>query len=68
MRERTRKRLTEEWGDSYKRSKSEPIDWREAAKEVFDDVSGAALNLRGLRNREGLSQKKNWGSNRRRTV
>ncbi|MGK5593880.1 MAG: helix-turn-helix domain-containing protein [Parachlamydiaceae bacterium] len=53
-----RKPHTSEWGDTYKRSKREPSNWREAAKEVFDDVPGAALNLRGLRNREGLSQKK----------
>lgn len=33
------------------------IDWREAAREVFGDTPGNAINLRGLRNREGLTQK-----------
>lgn len=58
MRERMRKHNTEEWGDSYKKSKSESSDWRKEAKEVFGDLPVPAVNLRGLRNREGLSQKK----------
>lgn len=33
-----------------------PINWKEAAKEVFGDIPNNALNLRGLRNREGLTQ------------
>jgi len=31
-------------------------NWREAAKEVFGDIPRTALNLRGLRNREGMTQ------------
>lgn len=32
------------------------INWRSASKEAFGDTPGTALNLRGLRNREGLTQ------------
>jgi DNA-binding XRE family transcriptional regulator len=55
-----RKHRTEEWNSSRERSKNEvskeSIDWRSAAKEAFGDMSSTALNLRGLRNREGLTQ------------
>jgi len=30
--------------------------WRNAAEEVFGDLSGATINLQGLRYREGLTQ------------
>lgn len=32
------------------------IDWRTAAKEAFGDMPRTALNLRGLRYREDLTQ------------
>jgi DNA-binding XRE family transcriptional regulator len=57
MRAHTRKHRTEEWNSFLERSKrEESIDWRDAAKEVFGDMPNTALNLRGLRTREGLTQ------------
>lgn len=35
---------------------NDTIDWKTAAKEMFGDTPSPALNLRGLRNREGLTQ------------
>lgn len=32
------------------------VNWRNAAEDAFGTVPGTALNLRGLRNREGLTQ------------
>lgn len=56
----TRKHHTEEWNSSYNQSKNavpkESIDWKTAAKEAFGDIPSTALNLRGIRNREGLTQ------------
>lgn len=56
----TKKHRIKESNSSCDRSKSknsdEPIDWREAAKEAFGDTPNTALNLRGLRNREGITQ------------
>ncbi len=55
-----RKHRTEEWNPSRVRSKNvdleEAIEWKTAAKEVFGNLSSTAVNLRGLRNREGLTQ------------
>ena len=59
MRGHTRKHHTEK---NSTRSIEKTIDsgrtisWREAAKEVFGDMPRTALNLRGIRNREGLTQ------------
>lgn len=57
MQGHTRKHRTEE-RSAFRRSyvKEESINWREAAKETFGNTSSVALNLRGLRNREGLTQ------------
>lgn len=61
MQGHTRKHRTEE-SDSFSQrseshfSKEKSVDWRSAAKEAFGDVPSTALNLRGLRNREGLTQ------------
>ncbi len=61
----TRKHRTEEWNSFYERPKhqaqtpkesKDSINWRTAAKEAFGDMPSTALNLRGLRNREGLTQ------------
>ena len=54
----TRKHRTEEQNSSRRRSyiAEESINWREVAKESFGDTPSFALNLRGLRNREGLTQ------------
>ncbi len=56
----TKKHHTNEWVLSYEKPKKEPIkdsiDWKTAAKEAFGDMPSTALNLRGLRNREGLTQ------------
>lgn len=61
MREHTRRRLTEGVRSSAERSINEraedSINWRIASEEAFGDVSKKALNLRGLRNREGLTQR-----------
>lgn len=55
-----RKHRTEERNSSSERSKNvgtkRAIDWRTASKEAFGEISSTALNLRGLRNREGLTQ------------
>jgi DNA-binding XRE family transcriptional regulator len=53
-----RKHRTEELKSSRERTyiSVEPINWRDAAKEAFGDMPSTALNLRGLRNREGLTQ------------
>ena len=32
------------------------VNWRIASEEAFGGIPGTALNLRGLRNREGLTQ------------
>jgi DNA-binding XRE family transcriptional regulator len=43
--------------DNTKRKNSETAaNWRDTAEEVFGHVPSTALNLRGLRNREGLTQ------------
>ncbi|MFI5344162.1 MAG: helix-turn-helix transcriptional regulator [Chlamydiales bacterium] len=56
----TSKHLTEERNSSHKISRRKDskasTNWRDAAKEVFGDMPSTALNLRGLRNREGLTQ------------
>lgn len=56
----TRKHRTEGMGPSIVRSTSErsrdSVNWRTASEEAFGDIPGTALNLRGLRNREGLTQ------------
>lgn len=54
----TRKHRTEEGSFDEKSSERsrDSINWRIASKEAFGDISRAALNLRGLRNREGLTQ------------
>lgn len=56
----TKKHRTEEQGSSRERSKSErsndSINWRTASNDAFGKLPGTALNLRGLRNREGLTQ------------
>jgi len=39
-----------------KNEEEKPMDWREAFKESFGDITEAAVALRGLRNREGLTQ------------
>lgn len=56
----TKKHPTKESNSSSEHSKNknsdESMDWREAAKEAFGDTSNVALNLRGLRNREGITQ------------
>lgn len=56
----TRKRHTEDKNSSREITSNdlskESIDWRIAAKEVFGDALSTAINLRGLRNREGLTQ------------
>ena len=41
---------------SKKESVNDSINWRIASQEAFGDASSTALNLRGLRNREGLTQ------------
>lgn len=62
MQGHTRKRRIEEKNSPLDQSKSQnkhsekSIDWKEAANQVFGDRSSTALNLRGLRNREGLTQ------------
>ena len=58
MQRHTRKHRTEEQSSFRRRSyiSEESINWRDAAKEAFGDTSSVALNLRGLRNREGLTQ------------
>ena len=60
MQERMRKHHIEEWNSPHERSKNgiskRSIDWKTAAKEAFGDMPSTALNLRGLRNREGLTQ------------
>lgn len=56
----TRKHRIEEKPFFIKKSKSEKskdsINWRTASEEAFGGIPGTALNLRGLRNREGLTQ------------
>ncbi|MCE2982519.1 MAG: helix-turn-helix transcriptional regulator [Parachlamydia sp.] len=56
----TEKHRIEERSFSDERSESEKsedsINWRTAANEAFSNLPGIALNLRGLRNREGLTQ------------
>ena len=57
----TKKHHTERYSSTNpERSRSkgseQPIPWKDAAKELFGHASSPALNLRGLRNREGLSQ------------
>lgn len=56
----TKKHRTEGRGSSGERSKSErsnnSINWRTASNDTFGNLPGTALNLRGLRNREGLTQ------------
>ncbi len=60
MRAHTRTRRTEDKRSSDDKGKNEKtrdsINWRTAAEEAFGNVPGTALNLRGLRNREGLTQ------------
>jgi DNA-binding XRE family transcriptional regulator len=61
MQEHTRSHRTESmypYGQESKKIKSkDSVNWRTASKEVFGDIPSTALNLRGLRNREGLTQK-----------
>lgn len=56
----TKKRHTERSNSirhrSIKKVHKKASDWRSAAKEAFGDIPGTAINLRGLRNREGLTQ------------
>lgn len=56
----TRKHHIEEKRFVIKKPKSErsrdSVNWRTASEEAFGDAPGTALNLRGLRNREGLTQ------------
>lgn len=40
----------------HMRKSYKSVDWRTASKEVFGYIPSTALNLRGLRNREGLTQ------------
>lgn len=60
MLEHTKKHHTNEWNYSREKPRNEvskeSIDWRAAANEVFGEIPNTALNLRGLRNREGLTQ------------
>lgn len=56
-----RKHHTKKWKRSQCKSSSnansdDSIDWKAAAAEAFGDIPSSALNLRGLRNREGLTQ------------
>lgn len=59
-----RKRHTEERKSSIEREENAvmkdfsdgKINWKTAAKEAFGEMPSTALNLRGLRNREGLTQ------------
>lgn len=55
-----RKRPTEEKSSSNEKSKMErskdSIHWKTASQEAFGDIPETALNLQGLRNREGLTQ------------
>lgn len=58
MREHTKKHLTDTYNyfpGPFKEKES--AHWKELAREAFGDIPGNAINLRGLRNREGLSQK-----------
>lgn len=41
---------------STKTVTKESVNWRTAAKEAFGDLPKAALNLQGLRAREGVTQ------------
>lgn len=53
----TRKHRTESQSSSKESSKNErSIHWRDAAKEVFGEEPSGSINLRGLRNREGITQ------------
>ena len=60
MQEHTGKHRTEERNSSQQlpkgRDSERSINWRDVAKEAFGDIPSTALNLRGLRNREGLTQ------------
>lgn len=60
MRGHTRRHPTEDMRSSIERSSSEEaedsINWRIASEEAFGGIPKTALNLRGLRNREGLTQ------------
>ena len=56
MRKRHTEKLNSLHEISKRKNSDESIDWRKAAKEVFSDSLSSALNLRGLRNREGLTQ------------
>lgn len=53
----TKTHRTEAKSSSRDHSKSEDsINWKEAAKEIFGNTPSAAVNLRGLRNRERMTQ------------
>lgn len=62
----TKKHRTEQLNSSTERLNSaipkdrmvskDSVDWRIAAKEAFGNTPSTALNMRGLRNREGLTQ------------
>lgn len=58
----TRKHRTKEWNSGDELSENDDskrsIDWRAAAKEAFGDIPSTALNLHGLRNREGQFHQK----------
>ena len=60
MQAHTRKHRTDDYNVRMPLSKENASkrssNWRDAAKEVFGDHPSTALNLRGLRNREGLTQ------------
>lgn len=59
MQEHTRKHHTKESVfhiNNHDHDLKESIDWKKAANEAFGNIPGTALNLRGLRNREGLTQ------------
>lgn len=54
MREHMREHHTENYSPYQDR---DSVNWKDAAKEAFGNLPGNAINLRGLRNREGLTQK-----------
>jgi len=57
----TKKHRTEEYNYSHMSNKKNEvsersIDWKIAAREALGDIPSTALNLQGLRYREGLTQ------------